>query len=525
MSAVENSASPQAVPALTARGISKQFGPRLVLDRLDLQVAPGEVHALLGANGSGKSTFVKIISGNQPPTAADELSLGGEGVELPSTVPEMQTLGLRVVHQDLGLLEELSIAENIGLSRHFVRARGGRIAWPATRRLAQSALDAVGLPRASDELVKDLAAWERVAVVFAASLYGGVDQVRLLVLDEITAALPSEEVARVMQITERLKASGTGVLYVTHRFEEVFQIADTISVLRDGKLIHRSQTSAVTPDQLVELVAGRSLDMNRKARTLETGTAPAIQFDNVSNGQLADVSFTVRAGEIVGVVGRAGCGRSAIGRTAFGLQDVGAGSVLVSGAPLPKNRPWAARKAGIGYVGQDRKRAGSIPGATVEENLSIASLDSLTTFGWIRSRSEHKLAEELIDECQVQPPDRNALIEQLSGGNQQKCVVGRWIPTQPKVLILDEPTEGVDVGARQGIYDIIRRETSNGCAVLVLSSSIEELVLLCDRVLLMVEGRVTGEISGEQMSIDTIERFLLFRDHPDQQSESTTVGA
>jgi ribose transport system ATP-binding protein len=497
-------------PALLIRGASMRFGPRLVLDSLDLDVERGQVHALLGANGSGKSTSVKIISGNYEPTSIERFELVGEQVPLPTTVPDMQTRGLRTVHQELGLVEELSIAENIALGRHYQRAAGGRIDWRGTRASVEAALDLVGLHRAPAVLVARLAAWERVAVVFARAMYGGLDQVQLLVLDEITAALPAEEVARVMEVIGRVKNHGAGVLYITHRFEEVFEIADLITVLRDGKIIHNGATSEITPPELVELVAGQAIEPH--AARVATGTdSVVLSVDNVANSHLNGVTFTVGAGEIVGLVGRAGCGRSAIGRVIFGLESTHGGTVSVAGRPVAPGKPWRSLAAGVGYVGQDRRRAGAISGASTEENLTITALGGLTRSGWLLRRREGELADQLITSCHVVPPDPRALIETLSGGNQQKVVVGRWIPRAPKVLVLDEPTEGVDVGARQSIYTLIHEQAARGCAVLVLSSSIEELTTLCDRVLCLVDGEVSDELRGDALTVQAIESFLLLR--------------
>jgi ribose transport system ATP-binding protein len=497
-------------PALVVRGAAMRFGPRLVLDDVDLTVRAGEVHALVGANGSGKSTFVKIICGNHVPTAVAEFSLSGTPVPLPATVAGMQARGVRVVYQELGLVEELSILENIALSRHYYR-RAGRIDWRATRRAVAEALEVVGLPHHPDTPVARLAAWERVAVVLARALYGRLDQVRLLVLDEITAALPSEEVGLVIEITGRLKELGAGVLYISHRFEEVFAIADQVTVLRDGRVVRQGPKEGLSPDQLVALVAGERVEQARASRVLDA-SRPGLELKEATNDRLHNVSLSVAAQEIVGVIGRAGCGRSALGRAVFGLEPLSAGELLVAGRPVPAGRPWRALRARVAYVGQDRGRAGSIHGASVQDNLTIASMRDVSVRGWISGRRERALARSLIDRCQIVPPDPSALIETLSGGNQQKIVVGRWLPRQPALLVLDEPTEGVDVGARQAIYATVRDLAASGTAVLVLSSSAEEVVQLCDRVLFFAGGRVAATLSGDQLSIEAIENLLLYRE-------------
>jgi len=508
MSSDELSDHDTPVNPLLSRDVSMRFGPRWVLRHLNLDVAAGEVHALVGANGSGKSTFVKIVSGSQAPTEIGALSVNGRPITFPATVRDLQRLGLRVVHQDLGLIDELSIAENIALSRHFVPRVVRTIDWRATKRAAEQALSTVGVERSVDTVVASLASWERVGVAFARAFYGGIDQVRLLVLDEVTAALPSEEVRRVMDIIGRVKATGAGALFISHRFEEVFEIADRITVLRDGEMIHRSTPQDITPQELVNLVAGQRIQVVRANPSARSGT-PALSLKHVSSARLSDVSFSLSPGEIVGIVGRAGCGRSALGRTIFGLESRTSGSISVGDRNLPRNKPWSALQAGVGYVGQDRRRAGAIYGTSVSTNLTIASLDRLSHRGWLSASKERASARSLIEQCDVRPADHTARMENLSGGNQQKIVLGRWIPRKPNVLVLDEPTEGVDVGARQGIYSIIRALTAQGCGVLVLSSSIEELVQLSDRVLFMAHGEIETEISGSALSVETIEKLLL----------------
>jgi ABC-type sugar transport system ATPase subunit len=511
-----------AMPALRLSGASMRFGPRLVLDDLNLEVGHGQVHALLGANGSGKSTSVKIISGNYHPTSIQQFEIEGSPVPLPATVADMQSRGLRTVHQELGLIDELSIAENIALGRHYQRGPVGRIDWKQTRAAARDAVDLVGLNRDTSTPIGRLAAWERVAVVFARAMYGGIGQVKLLVLDEITAALPAEEVARVMEIIARLKDHGAGVLYITHRFEEVFEIADTITVLRDGKTIFAGTTDSITPPGLVELVAGQAVSV-RSERATSSAESVVLKVDNLTNARLHGVSFSVRAGEIVGLIGRAGCGRSAIGRVIFGLESLRTGAVHVDGKRVSSGRPWLSLAAGIAYVGQDRRRAGAIAGASSAENLTIASLDRLSRKGWLVRRREDDLAAELVRLCQIVPAEPGLQIEKLSGGNQQKIVVGRWIPRQPRVLVLDEPTEGVDVGSRQAIYGLIHEQAQLGCAVLVLSSSIEELTTLCDRVLFLVNGEVADELTGAALNVNAIESSLLLRESASKDATQKAV--
>jgi ribose transport system ATP-binding protein len=492
--------------ALMTTGLTKRFGPRTVVRGIDLTVHAGEVHALVGPNGSGKSTVVKILSGFHEPTSVERLEIGGKDAVAMVTARAAAELGVRVVHQDLGLVPELSILENVALATGY-ETTGPLLSWSASRRRCATVLSQVGLNRSPDVLVGDLAVWERVAVAFARAIYDGLDNVSLLILDEITAALPRDQVVNVLEVVRSVKKLGAGVLYVSHRFEEIFEIADHVTVLVDGTVVESADIADITVTELVGLVAGKAVEAAAPHGEIPLGDV-LVELTGVENERLHDVSLQVQAGEIVAIIGRAGCGRSALGRVMFGLEKA-AGEIRLNGKTFRRPSVQAVMRSGVAYVPQDRLGSGILPAGTVKENATLIDLGSVSNAGMLSNRAEIAQAERLVEEYDVRPADINALMTQLSGGNQQKVLVARWMARPPKVLVLDEPTEGVDAGARATIYRLIDRLRRDGAAVLVLTSSIEEAVQLGDRVLLMNDGRIIEEYRGARVNEHELEQALL----------------
>ena len=495
-------------PAARIEGLCKRFGLRDILTEISLTVERGQVHALLGANGAGKSSIVKILAGYYSRDAG-RLTVGGRDAPPSAGVRQMSALGVRVVHQDLGLVDGLSVLENVAVAGGYVHSRLGTIDWQATRARVAAALAMVGLQLAPDTEIQGLPTWQRVAVACARALYDGLDVVRLLILDEVTAALPPGEVALILDIVRRLRALGAGILYVTHRFEEVIEAADWVSVLRNGRVFQSQPLGAMTATDLVESVVGHSIVSARRTGAALAFGRPILTLEQVSTERLRVISLTLRAGEICGVIGRTGCGRSALGRTVFGQERITAGTMSIDGELLQRGGAKAAMARGIAYVPQDRQRSGVLPQASVRENLSIAHLGAVSVGGLLRGAAERRLATALVTLYGVQPANPEEDIGNLSGGNQQKVVVGRWAARDNKLFVFDEPTEGVDAGARAGIYRFIRERAAAGAAVLLLSSSIEEIVETCDRALLMRDGAIGEEIAAEDLSVKHIEQRLI----------------
>ena len=499
---------PDGAPAARVAHVDKRFGQRAVLADVSLTVAQGQVHALLGANGAGKSSLVKILAGYYTRDAGTIFI--GEAPAPPSAgVAQMAALGVRVVHQDLGLIDGLSILENVAAGGGYVRGRTGLIDWRATARRVAAALGIVGLPLDPWAEVDRLPTWQRVAVACARALLDGLDVVRLLILDEVTAALPPGEVVQILNVVRRLQALGAGIVYVTHRFEEVIEIADWVTVLRNGTVFESRPIAGVTAASLVESVAGHTVTTTPRAAGRGPAATPVLALDGVTTARLRDISLTVRQGEICGIIGRAGCGRSALGRTVFGLERILRGRMSLHGEPLACADAHAAIDRGVAYVPQDRQRAGIFPGASLRENLAITNLAAASRFGVMRAERERRLARDLVAAYDIVPPDIEERIENFSGGNQQKAVVGRWGRRAIALFVLDEPTEGVDAGARESIYGFIRESADAGTAILLLSSSLEEVVQICDRALLLRDGRIADEIAGERLSVREVEHLVM----------------
>ncbi len=489
-------------------GLAKRFGERTILSGIGLTVESGQVHALLGANGAGKSSIVKILAGYYSRDAG-EIAIGGVAAPPSSGVTQMAALGVRVVHQDLGLVDGISILENVAIGGGYVRGRLGQVRWRATAERVTEALKIVGLDLPLDDDVERLPTWQRVGIACARALYDGLEVVRLLILDEVTAALPRGEVVRILGIVRRLRAQGAGILYVTHRFEEVIELADWVSILRNGTMFESRPIGRMTAMDLVEGVVGHRVLGERRPVLRRECAQPVLQLNSISTSRLRDISLTIHAGEICGVIGRAGCGRSALGRTIFGQEAVVHGTMRLDGQPFDHTTPSRSIQRGVAYVPQDRQRSGILPTASIRENLSITSLGAVSRFGIVNSIAECRFAETLIDRYAIKPADTEMDIGNLSGGNQQKAIVGRWGVRDMRLFILDEPTEGVDAGARESIYRFVRERSKGGAAVLLLSSSIEEIVETCDRVILLRDGEIAEEISGDRMSVKEIERCLI----------------
>jgi ribose transport system ATP-binding protein len=509
MSPRENESTP---PALRLEGLTKRFGDTLVLDRVAMTVEAGEVMGFAGSNGSGKSTLVKVLTGVHPPTDVEALQVAGADAELPMTRTEMGRLGIRVVHQSLGLVDELDVTENVAIAGGFAPAPGGGIRWGRTREEVAEVIGRLGVDVSPAARVGDLAAWQRVAVAVARVFYGDLGTTRLVLLDEVTAAMPREEVSRLFDLLGRLTQNEVGILYVTHRFEEIFAIADRVTVIRDGRVAPAVPVAKMSKAQLVVSLSGTPVEQEAPAPPSTdggriAGDGVALSLDGVSANLLTDLDLDLAPGEILGVTGRAGCGKSELGRLAFGLQKPLEGTVRYEGYDGPVH-PRALIDAGIGYVPPDRKRRGLLTGASIRENLTLPSIASYGSRAHLDLRDERRAAEQAILDFGVLPPDAEAPIDSLSGGNQQKVILARWLIRDLRVLILDDPTEGVDVPTRRDLYESIRKAAAAGMAVLVLTSDAEEVVELCDRAIVLDEGRVTAEMEGEEIEITSLSRKI-----------------
>ncbi|MEU7478494.1 sugar ABC transporter ATP-binding protein [Lentzea sp. NPDC042327] len=446
---------------ITARGITKHFGATRALDGVDLDINAGEVHVLLGENGAGKSTLVKVLAGIH---GHDAGTIVGRA-------------SLAVIHQELALVPELSVAENLFLNR--LPRRFGFVDRAEMRRRAPELLNRVGLDVDPNAKVRDLGIAQQQMIEIARALDKDAG---VLILDEPTAVLTDTETDRLLQIMDQLRRNGVGLVFITHHLDEIQRIADRITVLRDGRSVGVLGPRATTR-HMIELMVGRPID-EQYPRAAGRPGQPLLRISGLTKrGVFADVDIEVRAGEVVGVAGLVGAGRTEVARAAFGVDDYDSGTVAVDGKPLPRHDVQAAIKAGLGLVPEDRKGQGLVLTATVGSNLELVTLTD-------RDRSRlHDIAGKLRIKGRVDQP-----VKELSGGNQQKVVIGKWLLADPKVLILDEPTRGVDVGAKVEIYELINRMTAAGRAVLLVSSDLPEVIGMSDRVVVMAHGRVAGEL-------------------------------
>ncbi|MER8726408.1 sugar ABC transporter ATP-binding protein [Mesorhizobium sp. M1027] len=478
---------------LVVSGLCKSYGPVQVLADASFEVRPGEVVALLGENGAGKSTVSNIIAGSTKPDAGTITWRGNP--YSPANPAAAIDAGIGMIHQELKLLPDLSVAENVYVGR--LPMRGGRIDRAAMNARASAQLKRLGLDVSPERKVRTLriAAQQQVEIAKALTL-----NAELLIFDEPTAALGGEETELLFQQIRKLKAEGMSFIYISHRLDEIAQIADRVVVMRDGRIVARHERADIPVRTVVEQMVGRSVE-----RMFPTVSAPGndtlLEVENLSSPERSfqNVSFSVRAGEILGIAGLIGAGRTELVRAIAGADPISSGSVRVAGKPLHLNGPAAAIKAGVVLVPEDRKAQGVVLDQTIGENLAIGNFDHVAPNGWVFPKAVQKFAEAGIRRLGVKGRPNQA-VSKLSGGNQQKVIIAKWVSRPPKVFILDEPTRGIDVGARAAIYDVIADLARSGMAVVVVSSDLEEVLGLSHRVLVLSRGRQRGILDRSEAS-------------------------
>ena len=476
---------------LAVRRLSKRFLGTLALDAVDFNVRPGEAHALLGENGAGKSTLIKVLAGVH---SADEGEIRWrDRVVDPST----DSLPITFIHQDLGLVDTMTVAENVAVLAGYPR-RNGLISWRAAREAAAVALEGMGGGVDPDARVGDLPAAEKSIVAIARAI---AVKCELLVLDEPTAALPEVDVARLLAVLRRLRSSGIGIIYVTHRLDEMFRIADRVTVLRDGRRIVTKAVADTTPAALIRDIVGRPLSdlfVKLSERRIDT----LLEVDRLVAGDVGPVSFAVGAGEIVGLVGLRGAGHDVVGRAIFGDVAITSGSVSLAGRRLAVHAPVDAIRRRIGFVSSKRGEESVAPNLTVRENLFMNPVATgARPLAAIRPDEEQARSIRVLRRFSVRPPEPERVMATLSGGNQQKVILARWMEAGSRLLVLEEPTFGVDVGSKAEIYQLLERTLDNGLAVLLVSSDFEEVAGICHRALIFDRGRVTAELPRAELSL------------------------
>lgn len=485
------------------RGITKRFPGVLALDGVDFDVAAGEVHALVGENGAGKSTLMKILGGAYGADAG-EIIFDGAPVRFNNPSDAIRA-GINVVYQELMLAPHLSAAENIVLGQKSVRS-GPFISWRAVHRRAKEVVDLLGVDLNVDRPVRQLSVAQQQLVEIARALQR---KSRLLVLDEPSAVLGRNNMETLFGAIERLKAQGLAIVYISHRLEEVFRIADRVTVLKDGALVGTRPTRELSQDKLVSMMIGRQLSSVFPQRTHALG-APVLRVEHLSRrGAFEDVSFTVHAGEIVGMAGLVGSGRTDVARVIFGADRRDEGEVYLNGEPVHLRSPEDGLNHGIGLLPENRKVHGLMLNRPVRENMTISSLDQFTRVGVLNVRSEERSVTHLIGTLGIRTPGIRQLVRNLSGGNQQKVVLARWLAAKCKLLIIDEPTRGVDVGAKLEIYRLMNDLAANGTAILMISSEVPEVLGMSDRVLVMRHGRLAGTFTHAEATEEVVMQTAL----------------
>ncbi|PNG22601.1 sugar ABC transporter ATP-binding protein [Streptomyces cahuitamycinicus] len=485
-------------PLVRIRGLSKRFGGTVALAGADLDVRPGSVLALLGPNGAGKSTLIKILAGVHHADAG-QITVAGEPLGSPTA-----TRSMSFIHQDLGLVEWMTVAENIALTTGYGR-RAGLISWRRTRARCVEALGIVAAHLDPDTPVSGLAPADRSLVAIARALAA---RARLIVLDEPTARLPAADCARLFRVLHDLRDRGHAVLYVSHRLDEVYRVAGHFAVLRDGRVVSHGRLAGHSPARLVRDIVGEADEpaVQRPART-PAGPAPVLALDGVRTARAGPVRFELAAGEVLGLVGLSGAGHMDLGRALAGALPLLDGRVLLNGRPYRPRTVAQAVAIGVGLVPGDRLREGCLAELTVRENLlANPRAGGLPAPRWIGPRGERARAAALIERFSVRPRDSERPIATLSGGNQQKVMIGRWLRTDLRLLILEEPTASVDVGAKAAIHRLLHEALEAGLAVLLLSTDFEEVATVCRRTLVFVRGTVTAELSGPALTVAGLTR-------------------
>ena len=479
-------------------GISKSFPGVQALRDVQFEVLAGEVHALVGENGAGKSTLMRILGGVHQRDAG-EIRLRGLPVEIPSPV-HARRLGISIIHQELNQVPALPVAENIFLGREPRRA-GGFVDWKTMYARADTLLQDLGLPIDPRRRLGTLTVAEQQLVEIAKALSVEAD---LVIMDEPTAALTVEETERLFRFIRDLRPRGVGIVYITHRLEEIFTIADRVTVLRDGQYVGTYPIGELTMDGLIRLMVGRQLTEKFPKEPVAAG-APVLEVRGLTSSErFTDVSFTVHRGEILGIAGLIGSGKTAVAHAIFGAIPVDSGEILVDGHPITIRSPSEAIAHGIGLVTEDRKRLGLVLGMSVTANITLPALPELETAGFVRRREEAVRVTQAIRDLDmaVASPDQPA--RNLSGGTQQKVVVAKWLQTGARVLLLVEPTRGIDVGAKVEMYRLMVALARGGVGIVMISSELPEILGMSDRILVMHEGRITGEFPRETATQEAI---------------------
>jgi ABC-type sugar transport system ATPase subunit len=487
---------------LVFRDISKRFPGVLALDRVSVDIDRGSCHALIGENGAGKSTLGKILAGVYTADGG-EIQLDGRRIQ-PANPLVARQLGIAMVHQELAFCPNLTIAENLCLGD--LPRSAGWVRRPQMRERARFMLREIEADLDVDRPIGELSTGQEQIVQIAAAVG---TRAQIIVMDEPTSSLSAHESDHLFRLLTHLKQRGITVIYISHRMEEIFQLCDRVTVLRDGRNVATEKTSETNPDRVIHQMIGRDVVSGTPRHLFHQLGDPVLRVENLgSPGRFKNVSFTLRAGEVLGLAGLVGAGRSEVAQAVFGLDEAAEGIILVHGRDLPPRSVSAALAAGIGLLPEDRKRLGLVLAMNCRENTSLAALKRLTRFGCVRRREEQALVHQYTDRLRVKAPSIETLVDGLSGGNQQKIALAKWLARECDILIVDEPTRGIDVGAKAEIHQLLDELACQGIALLVISSELPEIINLSRRILVMRDGELVGELERADFSQARLLRLM-----------------
>lgn len=483
---------------LTIKDVHKSFPGVKALNGVSIEIKKGVVHGIVGENGAGKSTLMKILSGVYQ---KDSGTIVFDGTVVEHTTPlEALSRGLSIIYQEFNLINKMSVGENIYLGR-FREMKGMKGTHAAARKL----LDSIGCKLNTYAFIEDLSVSERQMVEIARAL--SYDS-KLIIMDEPSSSLTADELKDLFKIIQQLKEKGVSVIYISHKLDEIFELCDITTVMCDGKVIDTKATREYTRSEMIAKMIGRTIENEYPERSNCVGDV-LLEVKNLNTRKLKNISFKLHAGEILGLVGLVGSGRTEIIRALYGLDKTLSHQVFIDGKEVKIRNPIEAKKNGLGLLPEDRRNQGLILPFSVQQNITMATLETLTKGGFIDQKAEDDIAERQIDSLLIKTPSRKAMVQNLSGGNQQKCIVGRWIEVNPRVFILDEPTRGIDVGTKYEIYLLMKRLVESGGSVILISSELPEVLNMSNRVLTIADGRITGEFDPAEVKAEVIMQSAL----------------
>lgn len=487
-------------PFLELENISKTFPGVKALNKVKFDIYPGEVHSLVGENGAGKSTLIKVMSGSHQPDEGGIIKINGEQVKISNPIDAIKK-GISVIYQDFSLFGNLTVAENIVINQ-IIEKNKLLLNWKEIRIKAEKALNVVGIKINPNEIVDNLSVAKKQMVAIAGAI---AHNAKMIIMDEPTSALSKQEVENLYRIIDMLKSKNIAVMFVSHKMDELFKVSDRFTIFRDGQYVDTVKASDIDKKTLIAKMVGRDVNILNYAN-LNVKEEVVLEIKGLSKkGNYKNINLKLYKGEVLGITGLVGAGRSELFQTIFGILKADSGKIILEGEEINLNSPWTALKKGIGYIPESRQTQGLVLEKKVSENITLPLLKNFTNkLGIINTKKQSSLVHDLIDKLDVRPKDENLTASQLSGGNQQKVVIAKWIATNPKILIVDEPTNGVDIGAKADIHKILRELAKNGTSIIVISSELPEILSISDRILVMRKGCISGEFKNSNLTQEAI---------------------